>query len=429
MSEMRRRLFAGWGGTPVSAGDESSEPHALSRGLGRSYGDAALNAGGALTPSPSVGSITLDDVTALCTASGSTTIRELIDYLVPRGFFVPVTPGTADVTVGGAVAADIHGKNHHHDGSWGHHVHSLVLILSDGEEVVLTPADEEFWATIGGMGLTGRVLSCTFSVVRIESPAMVVDTVRTTDLDGCLAALAEADKHHRYSVAWVDLLATGQSLGRSVLTSGDHGSVASPGNKLLLSPLVSMPHVGPMNFMNRATISGFNEVWYRKAPQQRLGASTSIGQFFHPLDGVADWNHFYGTRGFIQYQLVVPFGAERTLQTIIERLSSERVPTFVPVLKRFGAANSGPLSFPIPGWTLTFDIPTAVSGLAQMLDDFDELVIEAGGRIYLAKDARLRRQHMVAMYPRLAEWQVTRNRMDPRALLRSDLGRRLGLVP
>ncbi len=426
---MGRRVFAGWGGAPVSAGVESSGPHALSRGLGRSYGDAALNAGGALTPSSTEGSITLDDATALCTASGSTTIRELIDCLVPRGFFVPVTPGTADVTVGGAVAADIHGKNHHHDGSWGHHVHSLVLILSDGEECVVRPTDEEFWATIGGMGLTGRVLSCTFSVLRIESPDMVVDTVRTTDFDGCLAALAEADKNHRYSVAWVDLLATGRSLGRSVLTSGDHGSVASPGNKLLLSPLVSVPRVGSMNFMNRATIRGFNEVWYRKAPKQRLGVPTSIGQFFHPLDGVAGWNRFYGSRGFVQYQLVVPFGAERTLQTIIERLSSERMPTFVPVLKRFGEANNGPLSFPISGWTLTFDIPTAVSGLAQMLDDFDELVIEAGGRIYLAKDARLRRRHMVAMYPRLAEWQVTRDQMDAGALLRSDLGRRLGLVP
>lgn len=161
---MGRKLFAGWGGAPLSASQESDEPHALGRGMGRAYGDAALNAGGALTPSPAAGSIILDAETATCTATGATTIRELIDYLVPRGFFVPVTPGTADVTVGGAVAADIHGKNHHHDGSWGHHVRSIEVLHSDGQTSSLTPNDAGFWATIGGMGLTGRVLSCTFTV-------------------------------------------------------------------------------------------------------------------------------------------------------------------------------------------------------------------------------------------------------------------------
>ena len=360
-----------------------------------------------------------------------------MEWMVPMGWFVPVTPGTRQVTVGGAIAADIHGKNHHLDGSLGNHLVSLRLVLADGSVHTVGPEDNPalFWATVGGMGLTGVILDATLRVLPIETSRMTVDTERTTDLDDVCARMTEGDHRYRYSVAWVDMSATGRHLGRSVLSSGDHAPLAALPARAAQDPLRFDPHTPlavpsfvPNGLLNRASVRAFNDVWYYKAPKQRIGQICSIGSFFHPLDGVRWWNRVYGPQGFIQYQIVVPFGEERVLRTVVERMAGFGDASFLVVLKRFGAGNAGMLSFPMPGWTLTVDIAAGRPGLSAMLTDLDRLVLDAGGRHYLAKDAHMTPEAMRRGYPRLEEWKAIREKVDPTGLWRSDLARRLELI-
>jgi decaprenylphospho-beta-D-ribofuranose 2-oxidase len=447
-----RRLLTGWGRTAptaarvVSVRDDADVKSALAepaprgviaRGLGRSYGDAAQNAGGVvLDMTGATSPVVLDASTGLVTASGGTSLDAVLRELLPRGWFVPVTPGTRHVTIGGAVAADIHGKNHHVDGSWMDHVTSLTLALPGGETRVVSPAQAPavFWATAGGVGLTGVVTSCTFRAIPVETSRMVVDTTRLADLDAVLAAMADIDERYRYTVAWLDILASGRSLGRSVLTAADHAPLAAVGGSPESArafdprPRLGTPPVVPGGLLNRASIRAFNEMWFRKGPVRRRDQVQSITAFFHPLDMVRDWNRLYGRRGFVQWQFVVPDAATDTLRKVIERLSAAGAPSFLTVLKRFGPGNPGPLSFPAPGWTLALDIPAATRGLAEVLDGLDRLVVDAGGRVYLAKDSRVAPELVAIMYPRLAEWQQVQAALDPDRELQSDLGRRLGLV-
>jgi decaprenylphospho-beta-D-ribofuranose 2-oxidase len=246
--------------------------------------------------------------------------------------------------------------------------------------------------------------------------------------------MSERDDEYRYSVAWIDSLATGAAMGRAVLTRGDHAAVDELPAKRARAPLaygpkprLAAPPWVPEGLLRTSTVRAFNEVWFRKAPKQHTGYE-SIPYFFHPLDGVLEWNRIYGRPGFIQYQFAVPLDAEQTVRESLDRLSAARCPSFLTVLKRFGPANPGPLSFPQPGWTLTVDVPAALPGLGPLLDGLDELVVAASGRIYLSKDSRLRADLLGAMYPRLAEWQAVRNELDPDAILHSDLSRRLGLT-
>jgi decaprenylphospho-beta-D-ribofuranose 2-oxidase len=410
----------------------------VARGLGRSYGDAAQNAGGVvLDMTGATAPIVVDAERGLVTASGGTSLDAVLREILPRGWFVPVTPGTRYVTIGGAVAADIHGKNHHVDGSWMDHVTALTLALPGGETRVVSPSDDApvFWATAGGMGLTGVVTSCTFRPIPVETSRMVVDTTRLPDLDAVLAAMADTDRRSRYTVAWLDVMASGRSLGRSVLTAADHAPLAAvdgPSESARAfdpRPRLGAPPLVPNGLLNRASIRAFNELWFRKAPARRHDEVQTITAFFHPLDLVRDWNRLYGRRGFVQWQFVVPDSATDTLRAVIERLSAAGAASFLTVLKRFGPANPGPLSFPAPGWTLALDIPAATSGLAEVLDALDRLVVDAGGRVYLAKDSRVAPELVAAMYPRLAEWQQVQAALDPAGELQSDLGRRLGLVP
>jgi decaprenylphospho-beta-D-ribofuranose 2-oxidase len=274
------------------------------------------------------------------------------------------------------------------------------------------------------MGLTGVIAEATFDCVPVESSRMVVDIERTADLDETMAAMASGDDRHRYSVAWIDLLARGRRMGRSVLTRGDH----APRGASDFAPrsLVRAPAWAPGGLLNGLSVRAFNEAWYRRAPR-RATVVQGIAPFFHPLDAVEGWNRMYGPRGFVQYQFVVPFGAEETLRRIVGTLSARGTVSFLTVLKRFGPGSGGLLSFPLPGWTLALDIPAGQRGLGGLLRGFDELVAQAGGRVYLAKDSRMRSDTMAAMYPSLQRWRRIRDEADPAGLFRSDLARRLGL--
>ncbi|MEV6885212.1 FAD-binding oxidoreductase [Streptomyces sp. NPDC051135] len=409
----------------------------IARGLGRAYGDAAQNAGGAvldMTALDRVHAIDAAGGTVLCDAGVS--LHRLMEVLLPLGWFVPVTPGTRYVTVGGAIGADIHGKNHHVSGSFARHVLSLELLTADGTVRTVTPGTPLFDATAGGMGLTGVILTATLRLQPVETALMSVDTERAADLDDLMARLTATDHRYRYSVAWIDLLARGRATGRAVLTRGDHAPLdALPARSrarraplaFRTSRLPAAPDLVPDGLLGRTTVGLFNEVWYRKAPRVSRGRLQRISTFFHPLDGVPHWNRVYGRGGFVQYQFVVGHGREEALRAIVRRISARRCPSFLAVLKRFGEADPGWLSFPVPGWTLALDIPAGLPGLGAFLDELDGEVADAGGRVYLAKDSRLRPELLAAMYPRLDDFRALRAELDPRGVFVSDLARRLAL--
>jgi decaprenylphospho-beta-D-ribofuranose 2-oxidase len=409
----------------------------IPRGLGRSYNNAAQCDGGVVISTARLNRIVhLDAATGLVTCEAGVSLEQLMVAGLPGGWFVPVSPGTRQVTVGGAIAADVHGKNHHVAGSFARHVRSLQIVTPDGETRTVTGQSDPslFWATAGGMGLTGLIVAATIQLKRVATSRVLVDTVRTADIDETMAVLAEHDRRFGYTVAWSDSLARGRGLGRSVITSGDFAGPADlppadAGDPFAFRPRarLGVPPGFPPGLVSRYTVGLANEAWYRKAPRLRRGEIQAIGAFFHPLDGIRNWNRVYGPGGFRQYQYVVPFGAEATVRRSFELVSQAHAPSFVTVLKRFGASDDGLLSFPMAGWTLALDFPARTPGLAALLGRLDRLVVGAGGRVYLAKDSRVPPDVLAEMYPRLAEFRKLRADLDPAGILASDLSRRLGL--
>ena len=444
---MRRETLTGWGRTPViqtnvASPHEGDFPHyvstsrsAIARGLGRAYGDSAVSSGGSTLVTGLLNSIdSISDGRVVIDAGVS--IDALLKVIVPLGWFIPVTPGTRFVTVGGAIAADIHGKNHHHDGSFGDYVEWIEIILADGRKVKVSSSEQAdlFWSTIGGMGLTGVITRASIRLRLIETSRIKVLTTSHPGLDDLMSAMVERDRTYRYTVAWVDTLASGESFGRSVLMAGEHAepsALSSRERRHLLSynPRVRLgvPRRADIKFVQSRTVRAFNEFWYRKSPRKPSVSLDTIGKFFYPLDGVRDWNRLYGKYGFVQYQFVVPDSRSELIGDFLRLLSVNRVPAFLSVLKRFGAAGHGWMSFPMAGWTLAVDIPADTEDLGRILDDFDERVASAGGRVYLAKDSRMRPSVVPAMYPRLGDFQRLRHKIDPRGVFASHQSRRLGL--
>jgi decaprenylphospho-beta-D-ribofuranose 2-oxidase len=410
------------------------------RGLGRSYGDAAQNAGGTALDLTKLNRILQVDAQSdppAVTVQAGVTLDALMRALLPFGLWVPVLPGTRQVTIGGAVAADVHGKNHHTEGSFGNHIRSLDLLTADLEVRTVSPDDgtaELFWATIGGMGLTGVILGATIALQRAETAYFKVDTDRCTDIDDLMARMSDGDENYTYSVAWFDAVTMCKHMGRAVLTRGTKAKVRDLPFKLARDPLKflapslgTIPEIFPNRMVNVVTARAFSTAWYYKAPKHRVGEIQNITEFFHPLDMVAEWNRLYGPHGFLQYQFVVPFSEADTFRACFEMIVNSGHLSCLNVLKRFGPANPAPLSFPMPGWTLTVDLPIE-AGLDRLCDALDEQVVAAGGRVYLAKDSRLSAATFRRMYPRLGEFLAMRRKVDPNGIFNSDLARRLELV-
>ena len=407
----------------------------IARGLGRSYGDPAQNAGGVVLDITGLSAIhSIDAGSGHVVVDAGVSLDTLMRRALPFGLWLPVLPGTRQVTVGGAIGADIHGKAHHVVGSFGNHVVSLDLVTADGAVSTLTPDDDLFWATVGGMGLTGVIVAATLALHHVETAYFTVDTEQIDNLADLMARQSVDDERYAETVSWFDAVTTGAHFGRGILMRANHSTLDELPPRLRRDPLrfdapqlLTVPDVFPPGLLNRVTGKLFSEAWYRKSPT-RFGAIQNITQFLHPLDIIGEWNRGYGPRGFLQYQFVVPMDRGDVVRSVLERVSDAGHVSALNVLKRFGAGSRAPLSFPMPGWTLCLDIPIG-SGLGALCDELDTLVLDAGGRHYLAKESRTTAEAIRRGYPRLDEWRTIRDAADPRGVFTSDLSRRLELTP
>lgn len=431
-------LISGWGRyptidaqlqeltTPTRAAEHlAADGPVIARGMGRSYGDSALAPHILSTRSlDRLHTFDPDEGTVDCDAG--VTLAELIDVFLPRGWFLPVTPGTRFVSVGGAIASDVHGKNHHLDGCFSAFVDSFDLLTASGE-VLTCSADshaELFRATCGGMGLTGVILRARLRLRRVHSAFIDQVTLKAANLDEALD-LFEAHSASTYSVAWIDCLASGESLGRSLLMLGEHARNGAL--DLAPSRTLGVPVDMPGMLLNRHSIKAFNSLYFHRIRQPRTEQRIDYRPFFYPLDGIAQWNRLYGRDGFLQYQFVIPREAGREgMRAILQRIAASGRGSFLAVLKAFGAANDNPLSFPIEGYTLALDFKNE-RGLTALLDELDRMVLAHGGRLYLTKDARMSAETFRQSYPRWEEFQALRERYGALGRFVSLQAQRLGL--
>ncbi|MBK3546116.1 FAD-binding oxidoreductase [Streptomyces sp. MBT60] len=412
----------------------------IARGLGRSPGDAAQNAGGSVLDLSGLARIGgVDAAAGVVRCDAGVSLERLLRVLLPLGWLPPVLPGTGRVTVGGAIGSDLPGLDHRRAGSFARHVSALELLTADGEVRTVLPGTALFDATAGGLGLTGVVLGATLRLRRVGTGLMSVSTERAGDLDDLLARFTAGGDRLPYASAWVDLTARGRATGRGVLTRGEHAtsdmrpahagrtrlhqrSGAAPGRSLF----PGLPTL-PGGLLGPAAAALCNEVRYRGSPRARTGELRPVPAFFHASDALPDVRPLYGRGGLVRYRFTVGHGQEETLHRVVRRVAARRSPAVRAVLQRFGAADPGLLSFAAPGWSLELDLPAALPGLGRFLDGVDEEVAAAGGRVCLAQDSRMRPETAAAMYPRLVEFQELRARLDPAGAFRSDLSRRLGL--
>ena len=443
----RSAPLSGWGRYPVANcvlvepddptdfthGIQGADSFAIARGNGRSYGDSSLS------PECTVGMRRLDRLlsfdhdTGMLTCEAGVLLSDVIDVFLPRGWFPPVTPGTKFVTIGGMIASDVHGKNHHVAGSFCEHVSSVDIALGDGR--VLTCSAEQnsdlFAATCGGMGLTGIILHATFRLIRVTTSRIDQRIIRVANLRGAMDVF-EASVTSTYSVAWLDCLASGAALGRGVVVLGEHATIEQLPERDRTRPVgrpkrkvKRFPVDLPAFMMNRFSVATFNRIYYRS---QRPGNDlVDLDPYFYPLDAVHDWNRMYGRNGFVQYQCAVPLkSCPAALSELLTEIAQRGTPSFLAVLKRLGPESFGYLSFPMEGYTLALDFPVNAQTF-HLLDRLDDVVMAHGGRLYLAKDARASRRVIENGYPRLEKFRDVRRRYGLQARFRSLQAQRLEL--
>ncbi|CAN5568308.1 FAD-binding oxidoreductase [soil metagenome] len=453
MFETTTQRLTGWGRTAPTVAEVLSTPDpetiakavsqasgrgVIARGLGRSYGDNAQNGGGLvidMAPLNTIHSINSDD--ALVDVDAGVNLDQLMKAALPLGLWVPVLPGTRQVTIGGAIACDIHGKNHHSAGSFGNHVRSMDLLTADGTIRHLTPGGQEaelFWATVGGNGLTGIILRATIAMTPTETAYFIADGDVTASLDETIAFHSDGtESNYTYSSAWFDAISAPPKLGRAAISRGSLARLDQLPAKLQKDPLkfdapqlLTFPDIFPNGLANKYTFGPIGELWYRKSGTYR-GKVQNLTQFYHPLDMFGEWNRAYGPGGFLQYQFVVPTEAVDEFKRIIVDIQKSGHYSFLNVFKLFGPGNQAPLSFPIPGWNVCVDFPIK-AGLNEFVLELDRRVLEFGGRLYTAKDSRTTAETFHAMYPRIDEWIAVRRKVDPTGVFASDMARRLELL-
>ena len=397
---------------------DAAGPSLCLYGAGRSYGDAALNSGGATVITSRLDRVlSFDDETGEVEVEPGATIGGLLRDFGPHGWAPPVAPSTGSVTVAGAIANDIHGKDHQGAGSFGQHVTRITLRTGAGETLTLQPKDEAFRATVGGVGLTGAILSARLRMRRIPGVDAAVRERRMPCLDAFIEAFAESGQH--YSVGWVDAGATGASLGRGILKEGE--ATGEPSRARLRRPR-AIPFDAPSFLLSGPVARAFNAAYYARVPKEGRTRVLPMPAFLFQLDAVADWNRLYGKRGFHQFQCVVPLDATESLRAILAEASGMTSP--LCVLKRLGPSRAGMLSFPMEGWTLTLDFPSTQAS-ADLIGRLGAMALDAGGRVYLAKDALLPPSAIPRMHPELDAFRAVCDRLDPEGRVTSDMARRL----
>jgi len=404
----------------------------LPRGMGRSYGDAALNKDGGVVSTQRLDRmLAFDANTGLLEAEAGLSLGVIAQTFLPRGWFLPVTPGTKFVSLGGAVAGDVHGKNHHLEGSFSRHVEAFELLCPNGDRISCSRQSysDVFEATVGGMGLTGLITNVRLRLRKVAGPWMYVRHKSASDLDQIFQLLSDRAAPEPYSVAWIDCLARGRHLGRSVLMVGDHADGPVPAPRVTLKSQLRAPMDLPGWVLHPSLLRAFNAAFHRYQARKTLPFLTSPDAFFYPLDGIRNWNRLYGRQGFVQYQCVLPEKeAFAGVQVLLELISAAGAASFLAVLKRLGEGSEGLLSFCMPGFTLALDIPFKGKETLALVQSMDLEVVRRGGRVNLCKDACLSPETFRAMYPRAAAWRDIKRRLDPDGLIQSGLSRRIHLL-
>ena len=442
-----KKQIANWGNYPVMESNEESFafPEQLNqlldeggdfipRGNGRCYGDASL---GQRTISTLKYDkiLSFDPATGIFECQSGLTLDQILEVIVPRGWFLPVTPGTKFITVGGAVASDVHGKNHHIDGSFSNHMLDMDIVLASKKMITCSPRMNEdlFEATCGGMGLTGLITRVRFQLKKIETSFIKQKQIKAGNLEE-LIRLFETYHQYTYSVAWIDCLKKGEQFGRSILMLGEHARLSDLNEKQQQDSLqlpkkkqINFPFNLPSWVLNAFTVRAFNYLFYAKNFKREINNVISYEPFFYPLDAILHWNRGYGKNGFVQYQFVLPLQAKPGLIEILNRISDKGLGSFLAVLKVFGKQESI-ISFPREGYTLALDFPIK-PGLLEFLDELDQVVLRYGGRLYMSKDARMKPETLQSGYPDLGKFKDIVRKYNPEAKIHSLQSDRLFLTP
>jgi decaprenylphospho-beta-D-ribofuranose 2-oxidase len=441
-----KQLIANWGNYPKMKSDVKSftfteqlsqlihsTDHFIPRGNGRCYGDASL----ALTTISTLNYkriLSFDTVNGVFECQSGIILDRILEVIVPKGWFLPVTPGTKFITVGGAVGSDVHGKNHHVDGSFSNHIIDMDVMVADGSVITCSPTknNDLFEATCGGMGLTGMITRIKFRLKKIETSYVRQKQVKAANLEE-LIALFERYKDYTYSMAWIDCLTKGEHFGRGILIVGEHATEKELNETQKKKKLdvhgkmkITFPFNLPSWVLNTLTVKAFNFLYYGKNFRKEIDNVVPYEPFFYPLDAILHWNRGYGKKGFVQYQFVLPLSAKQGLVNILNRISDEGLGSFLAVLKVFGKQDSL-ISFPDEGFTLALDFPVR-EGLFRFLDELDQIVLQYGGRLYMSKDARMKPEVLFKGYPRIEEFKSIVRKYNPSYKLSSVQSERLLLT-